>query len=48
MTYAVARGNFVSRGVDMVQGALTGTAPQVNKLREISEEECRQWRASHQ
>jgi general stress protein 26 len=48
ITYAAARGNFVSRGVEMVQGAITGSAAQVNKLREISEEECKQWRASHQ
>jgi hypothetical protein len=48
ITYAAARGNVVSRGVEMVQGALTGNAPQVNKLREISEEECKEWRSSHQ
>ncbi|KAF7512857.1 hypothetical protein GJ744_011960 [Endocarpon pusillum] len=48
ITYAVTRGNVVSRGVEMVQGALTGSTAQVNKLREISEDECKQWRASHQ
>ncbi len=48
ITYAAARGNAVSRGVEMVQGALTGSAAQVHKLREISEDECKQWRASHQ
>ncbi len=48
ITYAAARGNFVSRGVEMVQGAVTGEAAKVNKLREVSEEECQQWRTSHQ
>lgn len=46
--YAAARGNFVSRGVEMVKGAATGEAPQVNKLREIGEEECKKWREAHQ
>lgn len=47
ITYAVAVGNMVSRGVEIVQGAMTGSVPKVNKLREISEEECQQWRQSH-
>jgi len=45
--YAIVRKNPVSRGVDMVQGAFTGQTPQINKLREISEQEIGQWRASH-
>lgn len=48
ITYAAARGNVVSRGVEMVQGAVTGKVAQVNKLREISEGECKLWRSSHQ
>jgi general stress protein 26 len=48
ITYAAARGNVVSRGVEMVQGVLTGEAAQVNKLREVSVEDCRRWRESHQ
>lgn len=48
ITYAVARGNVVSRGLEMVQGALKGEAAQVNKLREVTEEECREWRARYQ
>lgn len=48
ITYAVARGNMVSRGVEMVQAALTGDAATVNKLREVSEEECKLWRKAHQ
>jgi general stress protein 26 len=47
ITYAAARGNPVSRGVEMVKGAVTGEAAQVNKLREISEEEIQKWRDSH-
>ena len=47
ITYAVNRGNFVSRGVEMVQGAVTGSTPQVNRLREVNEEECTKWRAQH-
>ena len=44
ITYAVSRGNFVSRGVEMVQGVVTGQAAQVNKLRSISQSEIQQWR----
>ena len=47
ITYAIARGNFVSRGVEMVTGAITGNAAQVNKLREINEDEIKQYRSSH-
>lgn len=46
ITYAISRGNFVSRGVEMVQGAVTGNAAQVNKLREISQDEIKQYRSS--
>lgn len=46
-TYAISRGSFVSRGVDMVVGAVKGEAPQVNKLREISEAEVKQWRSKN-
>lgn len=38
-TYAIATGTSLGRGVDIVKGAITGAAPKVNKLREISEEE---------
>ena len=47
ITYAIARGNAVSRGVEMVQGAVTGNAAQVNKLREISESEISSYRSRH-
>ena len=46
-TYAIARGTSVGRAVDMVQGAITGNAAQVNKLREISESEISQWRSQN-
>ena len=44
-TYATSRKNMIARGVEMVQGVITGEAPAVNKLREISEEEMGQWRS---
>jgi len=46
-TYAVTRKNAVSRGIEMAQGVVTGKAPAVNKLREISEQEIETWRSSH-
>ena len=46
-TYALARGTALGRGIEMVSGAITGNAAQVNKLREISESEISQWRSSH-
>lgn len=46
-TYAIALGNPISRGIEMVQGAITGNAAQVNKLREISEQEISSYRSSH-
>ena len=44
-TYAISRGNAISRGIEMVQGVITGNAAQVNKLREISESEISSWRS---
>ncbi|MCJ1425044.1 hypothetical protein MMC29_002932, partial [Sticta canariensis] len=38
-TYALAVGTSVGRGIELVKGALTGQAPDVNKLRELNEEE---------
>jgi general stress protein 26 len=46
-TYAVTRKNAVSRGIEMAQGVVTGKAPAVNMLREISEQEIETWRSSH-
>lgn len=44
-TYAISSSNAISRGIEMVQGAITGNAAQVNKLREIDESEMSQWRS---
>ncbi|KAL9014631.1 MAG: hypothetical protein Q9173_000708 [Seirophora scorigena] len=42
-TYAISEGNFVSRGYQVAKGTATGQAPNVNKLREITEEELEQY-----
>lgn len=41
-TYAIATGTSLGRGADIVKGAITGSAPKVNKLREITEQELEQ------
>ena len=41
-TYAIATGTSLGRGADIVKGAVTGSAPKVNKLREITEQELEQ------
>ena len=46
-TYAIARGTMLGRAAEMAQGVITGNAAQVNKLREIDENEISQWRSSH-
>ncbi|KUJ16919.1 uncharacterized protein LY89DRAFT_645950 [Mollisia scopiformis] len=46
-TYAITRKNAISRGIEMAQGIVTGKAPAVNKLREISEQEIQTWRSSN-
>jgi len=38
-TYAITNQSFVSRGVEIAKGTVTGEAAKVNKLREVSEEE---------
>ncbi|KAI9847615.1 MAG: BLI-3 blue-light-inducible Bli-3 protein [Sclerophora amabilis] len=38
-TYAISRRGAIGRGVEMAKGVVTGEAPSVNKLREISTEE---------
>jgi len=47
-TYATSRKNAIARGVEIVQGVITGEAPAVNKLREISEDEFSQFRSIQQ
>ncbi|PQE14260.1 bli-3 protein [Rutstroemia sp. NJR-2017a BVV2] len=45
-TYAISRVSILGRAKEMAQGVITGEAPKVNKLREISEEEINTWRTS--
>jgi len=47
ITYAIARTNAIQRGIEIVQGVFTGNAAQVQKIREISEQEISQYRSSH-
>jgi len=46
-TYQIARKTMIGRGIEMVQGVISGEAPAVGKLREISESEVSEWRSSH-
>ncbi|KAL8966038.1 MAG: hypothetical protein Q9197_006209 [Variospora fuerteventurae] len=41
-TYAISEGSLVSRGYQVAKGTVTGQAANVNKLREITEEELQQ------
>lgn len=36
-----------ARALDIAQGVVTGSAPAVNKLRELSEQEVETWRSSN-
>jgi hypothetical protein len=45
-TYAVVRKSTIARGVEIAQGVVTGKAAQVNKLRELTEQEIETWRSS--
>ncbi|KAI1091176.1 hypothetical protein F5B19DRAFT_459997 [Rostrohypoxylon terebratum] len=44
--YAITDKTLVGRMAEVAKGTITGEAAQVNKLREISEGEVRQWRAT--
>jgi len=46
-TYQIARKTMIGRGIEMVQGVISGEAPAVGKLREIGESEISEWRSSH-
>ncbi|KAI9737550.1 MAG: BLI-3 blue-light-inducible Bli-3 protein [Cirrosporium novae-zelandiae] len=46
VTYAVSRKSAVGKGVEIVKGVVTGEAPAINKLREISTQELEQCRSS--
>lgn len=41
-TYALATGTSLGRGADIIKGAITGSTPKVNKLRELTEQELDQ------
>lgn len=45
-TYALAKGTGVGRAMDVAKGAVMGSVPEVNKLREIGEDEVMTWRES--
>ncbi|KAH8659233.1 hypothetical protein BGZ60DRAFT_492758 [Tricladium varicosporioides] len=45
--YAISRKNFVGRAAGIAQGIVTGKVPEVNKLRELSQEEITRWRSSN-
>ncbi|KAK3670640.1 hypothetical protein LTR78_009475 [Recurvomyces mirabilis] len=44
--YATARGTAIGSAIEMAKGVITGEAPQVNKLRHLSEQELQQARSS--
>ncbi|KAH8900280.1 hypothetical protein GQ53DRAFT_214556 [Thozetella sp. PMI_491] len=46
-TYAINRKNIISRAIDIAQGAATGKPASVNKLRQVTESEIKEWRAVH-
>ena len=41
-TYAIASSTFLTRGLEIAKGIVTGESPKVNKLREITTEELEQ------
>jgi hypothetical protein len=45
-TYAVSRRGAIGSAVEMAKGVVSGSTPQVNKLREITEDEMKLWRSS--
>ncbi|KAF2876791.1 hypothetical protein BDV95DRAFT_561574 [Massariosphaeria phaeospora] len=45
VSYAVSKKSVIGGFVELAKGVATGEAPNVNKLRYISEEEIKQWKA---
>jgi general stress protein 26 len=43
--YALSRRTAVGSAIELAKGVVTGEAPSVNKLRQISESEIQQWRS---
>jgi len=46
-TYALNKGNVVSRGIEVAKGMVSGSTASVNKLREITGEEFTQYRGEN-
>lgn len=44
--YAVSNGTQVGGLVELAKGVVTGSSPNVNKLRHLSEAEIQQWKSS--
>jgi len=45
--YSISSKNILGRVAEVAQGTVTGKPAQVNKLREISEQDVENWRSSH-
>jgi general stress protein 26 len=45
--YSISHKNIIGHMAQIAQGVVTGKPAAVNKLREISEAEVKEWRASH-
>lgn len=43
--YAISRKGIIGSAIELAKGIASGEAPAVNKLRHISEEEVKQWKA---
>jgi hypothetical protein len=46
-TYSITHKSALGRTAEIAQGALTGKPAVVNKLRELTEEDVRTWRAAN-
>ncbi|KAJ5391898.1 hypothetical protein N7509_007388 [Penicillium cosmopolitanum] len=47
-THVVSRKGILGRAVDTVKGAVQGSVPAINSIRELSLEELAEWRRTHQ
>ncbi|KAJ5917329.1 hypothetical protein N7466_010883 [Penicillium verhagenii] len=47
-THVVAQKGIIGRAVDTVKGAVNGSVPPINSIREISAQELAEWRRTHQ
>jgi len=48
VTYQISEGTAVGRALEIGKGVVTGKAPSVGKLRELTEEEIKVWRTSRE